>query len=324
MTICYDSNTMPSYIDVDESTRNNQMMTSAATPLSKMVVPTDVIIDSSAVDDAVKTTIKPNSTGHVCLLNTNSSGSSILLCSSSSFCAHCLNNNEIYNDTNSASSSSIGSLTSPNNPNLTIVGSQTNELNATITNNTGLVVTSSPLSDDCGNSRSSSDDGAESSQSSFNSSSTQSNPARLAGSKRSRKHLNKKSRKLMMHKHHADKRRASLKRRDILNRVGSNHDEIDQSDKQLDQEQHIHQSNNLSSELRNHSRGSRVLSGNEVDSLENEEDDEDENDELKQDYNKQANTTQLLQRTPSNNNLRSDIFQQEQHSITKVSRHLLQ
>ena len=126
-----------------------------------------------------------------------------------------------------------------------------------------------------------------------------------------------------MQKHHTDKRRGSLKRRDILNRVGgNNHDEIDhKSDKQLDQEQHIHQSNNLSSELMNHSRGSRVLSGNEVDSLENEEDDDDENEELKQGYNKQANNTQLLQRPSSNNNLRSDIFQQEQHSITKVSRH---
>ena len=43
-----------------------------------------------------------------CLCTSNTS--SILICSSSSFCANCLNNNELYNDTNSASSSSIGSM----------------------------------------------------------------------------------------------------------------------------------------------------------------------------------------------------------------------
>jgi hypothetical protein len=40
----------------------------------------------------------------------NSSASSLLLCSSNIFCANCLHNNELYIESNSASSSSLGSM----------------------------------------------------------------------------------------------------------------------------------------------------------------------------------------------------------------------
>jgi hypothetical protein len=100
---------MPSLVEQDDLSKNtnNHQMSSTLEPTDLTSLnPVRVMATPSSTNFASSLNTKTNNSKCMC----NNSASSLLVCSSSSLCANCMNNNELYIDSNSASSSSIGSM----------------------------------------------------------------------------------------------------------------------------------------------------------------------------------------------------------------------